>query len=102
MHLLCHEYRESFLSSFPVSGDRENDLAAHASMFHLLQGKGGLLEGIEVVDDHSELSGIDQARNAPQQLIARLQGEEGGVDALLGHPGRLGRVDGREEPATGP
>ena len=37
-------------------------------MFHLLQGKGGLLEGIDVVDDHFELSGIDQARNAPQQF----------------------------------
>jgi len=33
-------------------------------MFHLLQGKGGLLEGREVVDNHRELSGIDEARNA--------------------------------------
>ena len=40
-------------------------------MFHLLQGKGGLLEGIDVVDDHFELSGIDQARNAPQQFSFR-------------------------------
>ena len=53
------------------SNDRENDLAAHASMFHLLQGKGGLLEGIDVVDDHFELSGLDQARNAPQQFSFR-------------------------------
>ena len=53
------------------SSDRENDLAAHASMFHLLQGKGGLLEGIDVVDDHLELSGIDEARNAPQQFSFR-------------------------------
>jgi hypothetical protein len=40
-------------------------------MFHLLQGKGGLLEWIEVVDDHLELSGIDEARNAPQQFSFR-------------------------------
>jgi|GraSoi_2013_60cm_1033757.scaffolds.fasta_scaffold62378_1 hypothetical protein len=53
------------------SNDRENDLAAHVSIFYLLQGKSGLLEGIEVVDDHSELSGIDQARNAPQQFSFR-------------------------------
>src|SRR5262249_55486180 len=53
------------------SNGRENDLAAHASMFHLFQGKGGLLEGIEVVDDHTELSGINQARHAPQQFSFR-------------------------------
>src|SRR5258706_7416361 len=53
------------------SNDRDNDLPAHVSIFYLLQGKSGLLEGIEVVDDHSELSGIDQARNAPQQLNFR-------------------------------
>ena len=53
-------------SFFPVSSDRENDLSAHASMFHLIQGKGGLLEWIEVVDDPLEVSGIDQARDAPQ------------------------------------
>ena len=53
------------------SNDRENDLAAHMSMFHLLQGKGDLLEGIDVVDDHFELSGLDQARNAPQQFSFR-------------------------------
>jgi hypothetical protein len=40
-------------------------------MFHLLQGRGGLLEGIDVVDDHLELSGIDVARNAPQQFSFR-------------------------------
>jgi len=40
-------------------------------MFYLLQGKSGLLERIDVVDDHSELSGIDEARNAPQQLNFR-------------------------------
>ena len=40
-------------------------------MFHLLQGQCGLLEGIEVVDNHFELSGIDEARNAPQQLSFR-------------------------------
>jgi hypothetical protein len=40
-------------------------------MFYLLQGKSGLLERIEVVDDHSELSGIDEARHAPQQLNFR-------------------------------
>ena len=40
-------------------------------MFHLLQGKSGLLEGIDMVDDHLELSGIDQARNAPQQFSFR-------------------------------
>jgi len=40
-------------------------------MFHLLQGRGGLPEGIEVVDDHLELSGIDVARNAPQQFSFR-------------------------------
>ena len=83
------------------SNDRENDLPAHVSMFYLLQGKSGLLERIDVVDDHLELSGIDQARNAPQQLSARLPGEEGCVDALLGQPGRLSSHDGREEPATG-
>src|SRR5260370_17153744 len=98
MHFLCHEYRESFLSSFPVSGDRENDLAAHASMFHLLQGKGGLLERIEVVDNHFELSGLDQARNAPQQLIARLQEQQGAVDALLAHPRPLATLYDRQEP----
>jgi hypothetical protein len=53
------------------SNDQENNLPAHASMFHLLQGKGGLLEWIDVVDDHLELSGIDQARNAPQQFSFR-------------------------------
>ncbi len=53
------------------SNDRENDLPAHVSMFYLLQGKSGLLERIDVVDDHSELSGIDEARNAPQQLNFR-------------------------------
>ena len=53
------------------SNDRENDLAAHTSMFHLLQGKGGLLEWIDVVDDHFELSGLDQARHAPQQFSFR-------------------------------
>ncbi len=37
-------------------------------MLHLLQGKGGLLEGREVVDNHRELSRIDQARNASQQF----------------------------------
>ena len=37
-------------------------------MFYLLQGKSGLLERIDVVDDHFELSGIDQARHAPQQF----------------------------------
>src|SRR2546430_3948788 len=84
------------------SNDRENDLPAHVSMFYLLQGKSGLLERIDVVDDHLELSGIDEARNAPQQLSARLPGEEGCVDALLGQPGRLSSHDGREEPATGP
>ena len=35
------------------------------------EGKGGLLEGREVVEDHLELSGIDQARNAPQQFSFR-------------------------------
>ena len=40
-------------------------------MFHLLQGKSGLLEWIDMVDDHLELSGIDEARNAPQQLSFR-------------------------------
>ena len=40
-------------------------------MFHLLQGKSGLLEWIDVVDDHLELSGLDQARNAPQQFSFR-------------------------------
>jgi hypothetical protein len=40
-------------------------------MFHLFQGKSGLLERIEVVDDHTELSGIDQARNALQQFSFR-------------------------------
>ena len=53
------------------SNDRENDLPAHVSMFYLLQGKGGLLEWIDVVDDHLELSGIDVARNAPQQFSFR-------------------------------
>ena len=53
------------------SNDRENDLPAHVSMFHLLQGKGGLLERIDVVDDHLELSGIDVALNAPQQFSFR-------------------------------
>ena len=53
------------------SNDRENDLPAHVSMFYLLQGKSGLLERIDVVDDHLELSGIDEARNAPQQLSFR-------------------------------
>ena len=53
------------------SNDRENDLPAHVSMFHLLQGLDGLLEWIDMVDDHLELSGIDQARNAPQQLSFR-------------------------------
>ena len=71
-------------------------------MFHLLQGLDGLLEGIDVVDDHLELSGIDQARNAPQQLSTRLPGKEGGVHTLLGQPGRLSSHDGREEPAIGP
>src|SRR6266581_7960633 len=89
-------------SSFPDSSDPQDDLAAHVSMFHLLQGLDGLLEWIDVVDDHLELSGIDEARNAPQQLSARLPGEQGCVDALLGQPGRLGSYDGREEPATGP
>src|SRR5579864_3125803 len=84
------------------SSDRENDLAAHASMFHLLQGLDGLLEWIDVVDDYLELSSIDEARNTPQQLSARLPGEQGCVDALLGQPGRLGSHDGREESATGP
>jgi hypothetical protein len=40
-------------------------------MFHLLQGKGGQLEWIDVVDDHLEVSGIDQARDAPQQFSFR-------------------------------
>jgi hypothetical protein len=40
----------SVLSSFPVSSDRENDLTAHASMSHMLRGKGGLIERIDVVD----------------------------------------------------
>ena len=40
-------------------------------MFHLLQGKGGLLEWIDVVDDHLELSSIDEARHAPQQFSFR-------------------------------
>jgi len=40
-------------------------------MFYLLQGKSGLLEGIDVVDDHLKLSGIDEARNAPQQFSFR-------------------------------
>src|SRR5258708_35991231 len=84
------------------SNDRENDLPAHVSMFYLLQGKSGLLERIDVVDDHLELSGIDEARNAPQQLSARLPGEEGRVAALLGQPGPLSRHEGREERATGP
>jgi hypothetical protein len=53
------------------SNDRENDLPAHASMFHLLQGQCGLLEGIEVVNNHFELSGIDVARHAPQQFSFR-------------------------------
>ena len=53
------------------SNDRENDLPAHVSMFYLLQGKSGLLERIDVVDDHLELSGIDVARNAPQQFSFR-------------------------------
>src|SRR5437773_5856817 len=89
-------------SSLPVSSDPQDDLSAHVSMFHLLQGLDGLLEWIDMVDDHLELSGIDQARNAPQQLSARLPGEEGCVDTLLGQPGRLGSHGGREEPATGP
>ena len=46
------------------SNDRENDLPAHASMFHLLQ-------GIGVVNNHFELSGIDQARHAPPQFSFR-------------------------------
>src|SRR3989442_4387808 len=75
------------------SNDRENDLPAHVSMFHLLQGKSGLLERIDVVDDHLELSGIDQARNAPQQLIARLPGADSSVDTLLGQPRRLSRLE---------
>jgi len=53
------------LSRFKRSRAR---LVAHSSTFHLLQGKGGPLEGREVVDDHLELSGIDEARNAPQQF----------------------------------
>lgn len=85
-----------------VSSDPQDDLPAHVSMFHPLQGKSGLLERIDVVDDHLELSGIDQARNAPQQLSARLPGEQSCVDTLLSQPGRLGSHDGREEPATGP
>jgi hypothetical protein len=40
-------------------------------MFHLLQGKGGPLEGRQVVDDHLELSAIDEARHAPQQFSFR-------------------------------
>ena len=40
-------------------------------MFYLLQGKSGLLERIDVVDDHLEVSGIDVARNAPQQFSFR-------------------------------
>ena len=40
-------------------------------MLYLLQGKDGLLEGIEVVDDHLEVSGIDQARHAPRQFSFR-------------------------------
>src|SRR5947207_13981442 len=71
------------------SNDGENDLPAHVSMFYLLQGKSGLLEWIDVVDDHLHLSGIDEARNAAQQLSARLPGEESGGDGLLGQPGRL-------------
>src|SRR6266571_8917570 len=58
-------------SSFPDSSDPQDDLAAHVSMFHLLQGLDGLLEWIDVVDDHLELSGIDEARNAPQQFSFR-------------------------------
>ena len=53
------------------SNNQENDLPAHVSMFYLLQGKSGLLERIDVVDDHLELSCIDEARNAPQQLNFR-------------------------------
>src|SRR5258707_15699446 len=84
------------------SNDRENDLPAHVSMFYLLQGKSGLLERIDVADDHLGLSGIDEARNAPQQLSARLPGEEGGAGALLDQPARLSSRGGRGEPATGP
>jgi hypothetical protein len=40
-------------------------------MFHLLKCKSGLLEGREVVDDHLELSAIDEARHAPQQFSHR-------------------------------
>ena len=82
-----------------VSSDPQDDLPAHVSMFHPLQGKSGLLERIDVVD--TRLS-ADQARNAPQQLSARLPGEQSCVDTLLSQPGRLGSHDGREEPATGP
>src|SRR5579863_308193 len=83
------------------SSDPQDDLPAHMSMFYLVQSLDSLLERIDVVDDHLELSGIDEARNAPQQLSARLPGEEGCVDALLSQSGRFGSYDGREEPATG-
>ena len=53
------------------SSDRENDLSAHASMFHLIESLDGLLEWIDVVDDHLELSSIDEVRNAPQQFSFR-------------------------------
>jgi len=56
---------------FPVSSDPQDDLPAHASMFHLLESLDGLLEWIDVVDDHLKLSGIDEARNAPQQFSFR-------------------------------
>jgi hypothetical protein len=49
------------------SNDRENDLPAHVSMFYLLQGKSGLLERIDVVDDRltairSRRAGISATR----------------------------------------
>src|SRR5437660_9867104 len=75
------------------SSDPQDDLSAHVSMFHLLQGLDGLLEWIDMVDDHLELSGIDEALNAPQQLSARLPGEEGGGNTLLCQPGSLRSQD---------
>src|SRR5260370_11855150 len=48
-----------------VSSDSQDDLAAHASMFHLLQGLAGLLEGIDVVDAHLQLSPITEPLTPP-------------------------------------
>ena len=68
----------------------------------LWKASNGLLQGVDAVDDHRELFGIDQACDALQQCGARLPREGGRVDAPLGKPGRLGRLDGGDESATSP